>query len=651
MSAMMDQLDQLVGIRSQLTGEVLAYLAKLQEKAGRLALKPWHASSSSFHDLYQPVRLSLGEPRRAIIVAPGGYGKTWFLCHEAHVQATQAIEALRNHTTRPAELCLPILLPFAELQAPGDDLADQFIKRLGELQPSARFLAWARQKLDRRQCLLLLDAWDEAPAPRAAIGKWLVEYAGAAPQSAMILTARDDYDLGLLPRLPEMRIDRFKWPQITALASHLLGEAAADAFLADLGRDGAARALASIPLMLTLMCRVHAADSSTLPTRRAELLERCFRDLLRDRQEDKEQLPTLALDRRLTRRLDRLAAAALPLLEARQRQFTADELAEALAFGAHEEREEEAFLATLQRGRVVIYVGEGGDESRWTFLHPLVHEFLAARGLVARLKAKADSESVRKLFARYAPDRGWRELFLLAAELMEDSGALLARLRDTLRHLAADDASIPLITQWAEERARAASHDAAAAPFLRSYYVLLLAATVIPDAAVWRAALPLVGAQNPSVARMTQQVFVLANQFSEMTQALKELEALDPPIARDLCLFRLLKAVAGPERDLRWPEWKLVYKFLDCLTAAGRGWPLSTDQGGNQMRDSLRGLLRQTFELDPLLDSLAAAPPALLTDYLEVSTLYLDCLKAAQNAGALTDQAYRQQISTLLRPL
>jgi predicted NACHT family NTPase len=104
--------------------------------------------------------------------------------------------------------------------------------------------------------------------------------------------------------------------------------------------------LARIPLMLSLLCRVFEETGGTLPSRRAELYERCLKGLLLDwRHEDKRADSREVAEVLVENIIERTAKAAYALYP--QSQFTRLDFANQLGFGEGRLDEASRFIQTL----------------------------------------------------------------------------------------------------------------------------------------------------------------------------------------------------------------------------------------------------------------------------------------------------------------
>lgn len=380
--------------------------------------------------------------KRAVVVAGPGMGKS-ILCQYL---ACQAAEAGRV----PVLVRLRDYLPQAQLGLV-EFAATRFTQHYCVPTSGDELHALAAAG----RLAVFIDGFDEVAheSQRAEIRDAVVALAEQWPKVPVLCTTRPvGYDRAPLPRqfvqlelrrLEPQQIDTFveRWYAL-ALPNEpgLRLERVAD-LQAALRRLRAARELASVPLLATLIALVHRY-SATLPGSRARLMEKVIETLLDAwPAEQRRQFGELSID--LQRRLlERIALRTLGRVEKKQRRVTvstgeaADIAAEELAGGRtaadfHDKRRlAERWLRWLVEGSGVLV--EAAPQVL-EFMHLSLGEYLAGQGVAAEHAGKDSAQLARELLAMSErPDLQQVGLYAaaialgqrrdLAAALIEEAG-------------------------------------------------------------------------------------------------------------------------------------------------------------------------------------------------------------------------------------
>jgi predicted NACHT family NTPase len=270
--------------------------------------------------------------KRAVILGDPGFGKTWLLRYEARRLALKAHAALDGQTVSPDNLMIPIFVRLSELNQSDDAIEEALVrlaaarlqqsprfkepgKRLGGGRSLQAFHHFMREKLDKEQCVVLLDGWDEIPLEqpkeghivyephrRQRLGQRLEAFARYYPNLHILLTSRIvGYGASPIPQAQELELLAFDEVQVESFASVWFGSDTdtASQFLPLLRQNPQVQGLGRILLMLALMCRAYQERRLAFPTRRVDLYDRCLRGLLHDwRKEEKgeEEISASSVD-------------------------------------------------------------------------------------------------------------------------------------------------------------------------------------------------------------------------------------------------------------------------------------------------------------------------------------------------------------------
>ncbi|MEV0648405.1 NACHT domain-containing protein [Phytomonospora sp. NPDC050363] len=324
-----------------------------------------------------------------VIVGGPGSGKTTLL----------RVKALRLASNPRRRSRLPIIL---ELRQHAKSIIEQGDKTIATLAAALDWLhgshsaAWFDRKLQRGECLVMLDGLDEVAdeADRRKVVDWVRGQTHLYPRNMFLVTSRPHgYRANRLDNADELEVRRFtseqirvfvhnwyrvKWTQRTGLSdASVLEHAAEEAedLIERLRKTPALFRLAENPLLLTMITNVHIIIK-VLPGSRAALYEEICEMLLHRRQEAKsirggdegltpeqkfQVCQTLASYMMLHRVRD------LPIGEAQQ--VVRDVLASASTRVTPED-----FLAEAENNGLLVQPAEG----QYAFAHLTFQEYLAA---------------------------------------------------------------------------------------------------------------------------------------------------------------------------------------------------------------------------------------------------------------------------------
>ncbi|WP_242882426.1 NACHT domain-containing protein [Actinomadura litoris] len=296
---------------------------------------------------------------------------------------------------------------------------------------------WLERRLERGQCVILLDGLDEVADARhrTRVVRWVEAQISRYPGNSFVITSRPQgYAPNRLTRADVLQVQRFTNRQIHTFLhawyraierrarqddpqeiDRLAAQAADDLFQRISSRP-ALYDLAANPLLLTMIANVHRYRGS-LPGSRAALYEEVCQVLLHRRQEAKNLTDGLDGDKK-ERIVQELALYMMvhhlrdiPMLDAQRAirpilQRTAPDLTP------------EAFLAQARRSGLLMERQYG----RYGFAHLTLQEYLAA----ALISGHA---FLRRLLTDHVSDPWWRETTLLWAARADAGPVVEACLR------------------------------------------------------------------------------------------------------------------------------------------------------------------------------------------------------------------------------
>ncbi|WP_461012423.1 NACHT domain-containing protein [Streptomyces capparidis] len=321
---------------------------------------------------------------------------------------------------------LPVLLYLRDHAAAV--LADEPVD-LATAATSAGWLAervpdtWLRRRLERGDCVVLLDGLDEVAdeRDRARVVTWVQRQIQRHPGNTWVLTSRPHgYRANPLPNAEVLQVLRFTGDQISrflhswyhAIERRATGEDGpgvataaarkADDLLARLRARPALYDLAANPLLLTMIANVHRYRDA-LPGSRAALYAEMCDVLLHRRQEARNLTDPTGLRGPQKERVMR--HLALAMMRAKARDMRVDDACRAIRLPLRQVSRDVdplTFLEVARRSGLLVEREQG----LYAFAHLTLQEYLAA--------ARIGREHVELLTAN-VDDPWWRETTLLWA--------------------------------------------------------------------------------------------------------------------------------------------------------------------------------------------------------------------------------------------
>lgn len=343
----------------------------------------------------------ISDYRRIAIVAGPGSGKSTLLEHLTLIYARNAHQ--RQH--RKAPKLIPILLYLRNVY---EEIISNNRLTLAELTtsevkklPSAEKLNpppdWFEKKLKKGQCLVMLDGLDEIAdtAKRQLVSQWLNQQMLRYPETSFILTSRPLGYSGtpieqirtVLVVQPfsliqtkqfirnwylQTEIKRNAWKDDPGVRQK--AEKRAESLIEDIEKNKPIAAMATNPLLLSMIATVHFSGNS-LPARRVELYEKICALVLGERQRAKKIPDRLSAEQKKSV----LQVLGLELMKLRTDKFKLSQgseiIRDKLAHVAGHTFQAETFLKDVEEFSGFI-VRVTTDE--YKFPHLSFQEYLAA---------------------------------------------------------------------------------------------------------------------------------------------------------------------------------------------------------------------------------------------------------------------------------
>jgi len=388
--------------------------------------------------------------KRAIILGDPGFGKTWLLKHEALKLAEKALKTLSDYPFATDEIQLPIFLPLVQLAEEMDPqgkpltLDQAIILGLENRYPiGERLRKWITEKFHSDRLVLLLDALDEVPSgQKERLCECLDVFARKYKGPQILLTSRLVGYPGApfpLPKEGEFELLPFdRRQQRDFVRAWFSGRPErGEAFLRKLRESLQVQALARIPLLLDLMCRLFD-ESDELPKSRAELYEACLWGILTK----KWKTPRSEDEPYLHAKLRLVEEIAYRLFIAEKELFYLDELLDLVegVFQNQPRLEQNIgnktpadLISELQTDGLLIKAGAGVNPP-FLFLHLTFQEYLAACALARRTKpVQQDEQEVPEWLKLIKPrlfHPRWREVITMLSSRLDDASLLLRAIWD-----------------------------------------------------------------------------------------------------------------------------------------------------------------------------------------------------------------------------
>ncbi|MBD1895529.1 NACHT domain-containing protein [Coleofasciculus sp. FACHB-129] len=385
----------------------------------------------------------LAKNTNLMVVGKPGSGKTTYLqrvvteCHAGNLQAHR----------------IPVLIKLREFVEDGREVAyslERYLERCWRLSDAETQLV-----LDRGRALVLLDGLDEVTGEDGKkIAYEIKRFARAYPQVQVIVTCRTQSQESRFERFDYVEVADFNEPQVLAFTEHWFmtvmgdksaGLAKAQEFLGllFLEENKPIRELAITPILLSLTCAVFR-QTGKFYSKRSKLYEEGLELLLEQWDKSREiERDEIYRDLSVERKLELLSYLAVKKFEQEQyvlfEQAEIEEyIAEFLQIGRRDSR---AVLRAIevQHGLLIER-----SQKVWSFSHLTFQEYFTAKWFVDY----ADWQSL----VSHIKEEHWREVFLLAVEMVNNTNQLLRLMKENVDAITAKDQKLQQFLDWLNQK-------------------------------------------------------------------------------------------------------------------------------------------------------------------------------------------------------
>ena len=362
---------------------------------------------------------------RLLVLGKPGSGKTTFL-------RRTALRAIDGNCARES---VPVFVGLKDLSDSGKSL-DEYVAGLFRVcglsgLPDPRVFAHAL--LSSGHGLVLLDGLDEVSDRPAEMVRQIREFVDRYNKNQFIVTCRRSvYGYGLEDFF-EAELADFDEAQIEAFVRSWFGpdERTADSCLEAMRSSPAIGELASVPLLLTLLC-ITFDELLDFPANRGELYQEAV-DVLLKKWDTSRRIKRPQIYRGLSRKRKEslLSRIAAEFFEAGEYLIKKRDLERAIEKYLHNLGKVDVEPSSIDAESVLLGIEaqHGLIVERWkgvySYSHLSLHEFFTARYIVDNEARGATDRLVESHFG----DQRWREVFLIVAGLLDDAGPLLLAMR------------------------------------------------------------------------------------------------------------------------------------------------------------------------------------------------------------------------------
>ncbi len=445
---------RILGLNTPINPEEIYTEVKVLEK---IPAYRWQTISDSMAETKIDDRWSLGkvdldripgikaleEYKLLILSGKPGAGKTTFLQHLATKCSQGELATDSSHCAFGDRV--PIILSLKDWSQA--DPEQSLLEYVEHSYGTGSTMAIWKQIFQAGQGLLLLDGLDEIPKAQEEriLGK-MREFVNEFNDNYIVISCRVAVWEGVhgFERFTEVELADFDDEQIAKFIYKWFkdkpqGQELAAKFLSELARNPELKDLVVTPILLPLVCLAFE-DQGTCPHTRTRLYQVGI-EILLTKWDDRRGIDRYPVYRWLSPELKMklLARIALQTLQERQYFFTGAVVEEYILefLKQHTQIEPQEIDARSILKAIVAQHGLLVERSRdiYSFSHLTFHEYFAARDLIPTPTHHPAPESLAVLIDHLDDDSTWREVWLLAVELLSHGSRLLQPLQKNVWEL------------------------------------------------------------------------------------------------------------------------------------------------------------------------------------------------------------------------
>jgi predicted NACHT family NTPase len=340
--------------------------------------------------------------RRIALIAPPGAGKSTLLEHLALSYATNAHQEYNSKAPRLIPILFPLRNIYNQIITEREpNLAELVTNEVKKIPPDKKLNPpeyWFEEKLKGGECLVMLDGLDEVAdiIKREKVSKWINKQMLQYPETPFIVTSRPlGYistpieEIGIVLEVQPFTLQQIeKFTENWYLQTEIKRRAGkddpgvrdkaknrAESLIKDIKENEPIAAMATNPLLLSMITSLHYNSQHALPQRRVELYSSVCKLVLGERQRSKRIPDNLSPEQKKSV----LQVLALELMKRQTQQFTlltgSKIIQEQLASVAGIKFKSEIFLKEVAQFTGFLVEETSG---RYKFAHSSFQEYLAA---------------------------------------------------------------------------------------------------------------------------------------------------------------------------------------------------------------------------------------------------------------------------------
>lgn len=375
---------------------------------------------------------AINDLQRCVILGKPGAGKTTFLKY-------LTLQALDGNLKQSG---IPIFVGLKEWSDSGQSLID-FIVDIFDVCDFPNAHPFVVRLLTHGRALILLDGFDEVSAQKIdKVVRDVRRLASKYSRNKFVLSCRLAAYSHFLENFTEVEIADFSLRQIEGFVNNWFGKrsAKANACLKALNDNTQIRELASVPLLITLLCLAFD-ETMSFPANRAELYKEAL-DALLKKWDASRSIKRDEIYRHLSlrRRESLFSRIAAQTFEGNQYFIPQRDLERQIlnyirnlpeAGSETLEVDSENVLKSIEAQHGIILERAKGI---FSFSHLTFQEYFTARYVVDNEKGGTVHELVnRHLLTGSTDDARWREVFLLTANMLENADDFLVLMNQRLK--------------------------------------------------------------------------------------------------------------------------------------------------------------------------------------------------------------------------